>query len=160
MIPHWTQAQQALCWELYNTPGVEIAFWNSDQHGRPCNGGTGDAPPLGGWQDGPPDARPCVLGTYHATTTPHRWGGCRVWVVALRDVVLREDGKLAARGRLVIGEILPGEALIAGVAARTGRRDLGGANLSGVYLSGACYSVGTEFPVGFDLVAAGAVLVP
>ena len=132
---HWTPAQRVRVAELYAN-GWALAYWCSDAHGRPVNGGRGVTASPGAVHVG--DAlRPvlCVVGTLHATYEPHRWQGVRVWVVALEPPIATSNEKLGALRREVIGEVLPEEALCPSVAVRLGRVDcLDGANLDGASL--------------------------
>ena len=136
----WNSAQIARINALVNDPNVTLAFYCSDQHGRPANGGSKDPK----WTcfsgavheiEGPLQICKNAL---HATFEPHCWLGSRVWVVALSRFVMHTTTKLGALRREVIGEILPEDCVSASVGARFGLRDLRGANLERVNLSGAC----------------------
>jgi len=136
----WNSAQIARINALVNDPNVTLAFYCSDQHGRPANGGSKDPK----WTcfsgavheiEGPLQICKNAL---HATFEPHRWLGSRVWIVALSRFVVCTTTKLGALRREVIGEILPEDCVSASVGARFGLRDLRGANLECVNLSGAC----------------------
>ena len=136
----WNSAQIARINALVNDPNVTLAFYCSDQHGRPANGGSKDPK----WTcfsgavhevTGPLQICKNAL---HATFEPHRWLGSRVWIVALSRFVMHTTTKLGALRREVIGEILPEDCVSASVGARFGLRDLRGANLECVNLSGAC----------------------
>ena len=136
----WNSAQIARINALVNDPNVTLAFYCSDQHGRPANGGSKDPK----WTcfsgavhevTGPLQICKNAL---HATFEPHRWLGSRVWIVALSRFVVCTTTKLGALRREVIGEILPEDCVSASVGARFGLRDLRGANLECVNLSGAC----------------------
>ncbi len=140
-MSHWTEAQQARLRECV-AQGDAIAYWTSDAHGRPTNGGTCD-----GWaaypgmvQTLPLPTGLCGPGALHATMQPHRWAGCRVWVVALRGDVLRVADKFRACEREILGEVFPEEAMDESVGVRLGRKDLRGAYLRGANLSRASLS--------------------
>ena len=86
--------------------------------------------------DGP--LRECSGHALHATRDPHRWAGCRVWIVALiGERIDGSDHKSAALCREIVGEVLPEDASDLRVAVRVGIRNLAGANLAGANLYGA-----------------------
>ena len=140
LINGWTTRQQRRLQECIDA-GHTIAYWNSDQHGRPCNGGRC----ADGWRArvglvqriDAEVAAPCGPGALHATHEPHRWSGCRVWVVALSGSVVVHTGKLGATVREFLGEVLPEHAWAASVGVRVGRKDLYGADLRSANLRGA-----------------------
>jgi hypothetical protein len=41
----------------------------------------------------------------HATLTPHKWKGERLWIVALIGEVIRDETKMGALKREIIGEV-------------------------------------------------------
>ncbi len=134
-LPHWKPSQRKRLQDCINA-GATIAYWNSDTFGRPTNGGTHD-----GWQarvglvqEIPGPLEICGAGALHATLSPHKWKGTRVWVVALHGEVKRQEDKFGALRREFLGEILPEEGWVsASVAVRVGA-DLRGANLEGANL--------------------------
>ena len=110
----------------------------TDQHGRACNGGKADPLTIGRWSE----AREPVLceSGWHVTDNPHRWHGCRVWLVIGEGCGGREGDKLVYRRVLPVAEVDPLRCLDARVFARCGRlsgADLSGANLSRANLFGA-----------------------
>ena len=138
---HWTAAQMQRLSDLLDQ-GVEIAYWNSDAYARPANGGTGNTQVYPGLvQEIPGPLKLCGSGALHATLHPHKWTGCRVWLVALFGSVQKEQNKLGALKREILGEILPEEAIFdAGLACRLGIKNFSGANLSRADLSRAYLS--------------------
>ena len=110
---HWTQAQRDR-FDFCVAQGDTLAFCNTDQHGRPANGGTGRQSAATGLiqtlGNGHGPTVLCGAGALHATLKPHQWRGCRTWVVALRgDVQWSGSNKCGGRVREFIGEILPEE---------------------------------------------------
>ena len=119
-----------------------LAYWCSDHHGRPANH-TCETDPRewtarpGLMQEVPGPLKPCSAHALHATREPHRWQGCRVWIVALLGE-RRNDDKGAALRREIVGEVLPEDCHGAPqVGVRIGRKDLSGASLDGASLVGA-----------------------
>ena len=133
----WTQAQISRSLEL-EAAGATLAFYCSDQHGRPVNGGSQNPkwtcfPGAVHQIDGP--LALCTDHALHATFQPHRWLGSRVWVVAMIGDMQRED-KIGALHREVIGEILPEDCIDPSIGVRIGIRNLSGSVLRGSDLSG------------------------
>jgi len=111
----------------------------TDQHGRPINGGHAEALQIGVWSE---RVRPelCRSG-WHTTSEPHRWAGCRVWLVEGRERGTRSGDKRVWGQVRPLGEVDPVRCLDRSVLVRC-RANLSGANLSranliGAYLSGA-----------------------
>ncbi len=155
---HWKVEQQERLLQLMND-GVQIAYYNTDAHGFPCN----NKPPNGYWDlmwkaepgkiqkvSGP--LKICSANALHATLEPHLWMGSRVWMVAMHGEIQWAEDKCASLKREILGEILPHETFCPKVGIRIGRKDLSGAklyraklsranlseaNLSGANLSGA-----------------------
>ncbi len=139
--PSWSLAQRErlqrfLDKQAANPTTTWVGYWCSNQWGQSANGGSGlqaAAPWVTHEVAGP--LEPCSPRALHATLEPHRWKGCRVWVVAL--VGDREDcpdNKSAALRREIIGEVLPADVICHSIAARM---NLSGADLSWANLSGA-----------------------
>ena len=127
-----------------------VGYWCSDQWGRPGKCSDQWGRPANG------DARldavypglvQSMEGTLspglQATREPHRWRGCRVWVVALLGMridsravssALRREVSSALR-REIVGEVLPDECLSPQCAVRIAP-NLGGADLRGADLRG------------------------
>jgi hypothetical protein len=87
-------------------PGATLAFWKSDTDGLPCNGGRSVEPARAGLRQmtaGPLNL--CHAGVLHATLNPDKWEGGRLWIVALRGEVARQNDKLGALDREIIGEV-------------------------------------------------------
>jgi hypothetical protein len=96
-MSHWTETQQARLCELIDS-GATLAYWCSDQFGQASNGGTKDfrvSPGLVQTLERKA-TQLCDAGALHATLQPHRWRGCRVWIVALSGDVQHESDKLGA----------------------------------------------------------------
>ncbi len=134
---HWTKAQHAALKRAQKAKAT-IAYWCSDAHGRPANGGVG-------LERARPGLRQkiegtlvlCGSGALHATMSPHKWKGVRVWVVALLGEVQTQDDKHGALRRTFIGEVLPEEVSAPSVAVRLGVKQLEKANLTGADLRSA-----------------------
>jgi len=136
-MTHWATEQQTRLSGLMKDPLVTISYWCSDQHGYPANGGSSEPVYSGLIQEISGPLEICTSKALHATTFPHKWKGCRVWIVALFGEVQKEGDKLGALKREILGEILPNECLDDSIGVRIGRKDLSGADLSGADLSGA-----------------------
>ena len=106
----------------------------TDQHGRPANGGEAEALKVGTWSK---RVRPelCRSG-WHTTSEPHRWAGCRVWLVEGREPGTRSGDKRVWGQVRPLGEVDPVRCLDRSVLVRC-RANLSGANLSRASLSGA-----------------------
>ena len=136
----WTAKQRNHLRRLMRQ-GARIAYWCSDAQGRPANHRMepAEAPAWaarpGLVQEVAGPLRACSEHALHATLEPHRWAGCRVWVVGLVGEVVEGADRLACLRREIVGEVLPECALDPSVGVRVGRRDLAGANLSGANLS-------------------------
>ena len=101
-IAKWTDAQRA---RLSGIGGAFVAFWRSDKHGKPSNGGNGAPVGVGSVQE---IAGPLVLcgpRALHATMNPDKWRGERVWIVALHGEVIHQDDKCGALKREILGEV-------------------------------------------------------
>ena len=85
--------------------GCTLAFWRSDQSGRPINGGSGPsvAPGLIDEVEGPLTL--CTHNALHATLNPLKWRGARLWVVALYPPVKRDGDKLGSLKREILCEV-------------------------------------------------------
>jgi uncharacterized protein YjbI with pentapeptide repeats len=135
----WSKRQRDHLLRLIRT-GATIAYVVTDQHGRPCNGGTNTRknqlyPGLVQEVKGPLE-----LGTaraLHGTYEPHRWSGCRVWVAGFVGEIARDKDEIAALCREIVGEVFPECAFSASVGVRIGRKDLAGEDLRGAYLANA-----------------------
>jgi hypothetical protein len=113
----------------------------TDQYGRPCNGGSGPALPIGRWSPRVEVAL-CKSG-WHTTDEPHRWRGCRLWLVEGRGRCDAGEGgnKRAWEQIRPLAEALPEECLDPKLLVRCAPSlryaDLRGVCLSGAYLRGA-----------------------
>jgi hypothetical protein len=136
----WSDSQQARLRELMADGNVTIAYWCSDAHGRPANGGKGTTAKVGLIEEIEGPLEICSKKALHATHSPHVWQGSRVWMVALFGPVQQDRDKFGSLKREFLGEIMPEEALNDSVGMRLGRKDLRGANLSGAKLIGAYLS--------------------
>lgn len=138
----WTHSQLRRLGKLRRAERREpastwLGYWCSDQHGRPANHQALTTAQAAAWTavagatqtvDGP--LKPCTAHALHATREPHRWTGCRVWIVALLGE--RDDGadhKSASLRREIIGEVALEDANDPSVGVRVGRMDLRSANL-------------------------------
>jgi hypothetical protein len=79
----------------------------SDALGRPCNGGSGTKAAPGLVEEIPGPLQICTRNALHATRSPGKWKGQRMWVVALYgDVQYDEDGdKYGALKREFLAEL-------------------------------------------------------
>ena len=135
----WTRAQQrrlAKLLPLNDSPDVWLGFWCSDQHGRPANGGTGGPVSVGQEQTLTGDLEICTANALHGTREPHRWAGCRVWIVALHGKREEHSDKAGALRREVIGEVTPLDCIDPRIAVKIGDKldCLDGASLVGARL--------------------------
>jgi len=101
----WPEPQRDRLANLRNQ-GATIAFWKSNRHAKPCNGGTDFTAFTGLVQEvqGPLALHgPHAL---HATLNPHQWKGERLWIVALLGKVVEAEHKLGALKREILGEAI------------------------------------------------------
>ena len=119
--------------------GARIAYWCSDEHGRPTNHRCVDFPEAspGFVFEVEGQLNPCSERALHATFEPHRWKGCRIWVVALWGEVKEEDRKLCALKREIIDEIKLEDEMPPQVGVKVGYKKLASADLRGADLAGA-----------------------
>ena len=119
---HWTKKQTERLAYLLDEGKSWIGYWCSDQFGRPSNGGMSRKPVRPGMMQkiDPAHVRICEYG-FHATLHPHRWVGCRVWIVALHgsmpwdkgsDKITIRDDKACAATREILGEVYPEESFL------------------------------------------------
>jgi len=88
--------------------GAVIAFWRSGPDGKPVNGGSGPPRTIGMVEEEAGPLLPCQAGALHATMSPSKWKGERLWVVALYPPVEMVDkDKFAAKKREILAEIVP-----------------------------------------------------
>lgn len=86
--------------------GAVLAYWRSDSEGKPCNSGTGGPRRVGMIEELKGPLVPCTKGALHATMQPEKFGGERLWAVALYPPVERVDEeKLASLKREILAEI-------------------------------------------------------
>jgi hypothetical protein len=90
------------------TTGQFLAFWKSDDSGRPSNGGSGTVASNGLVEkiDGP--LKICTRRALHATTDPTKYYGDRVWLVDMRGELQFQDDKVGALEREIICELKQG----------------------------------------------------
>ena len=136
-LPHWKPSQRKRLNKLLLDTSTTIAYWCSDSNGKPTNGGKELPSVYPGLIQEIEGKLVFCKNALHATFTPHLWKGSRVWIVALSGEVIKEEDKLGARRREILGEVLPEEAFSESVGVRLGRKDLAGVNLSFANLSGA-----------------------
>ena len=101
----WPTAQRERLAALQSA-GAKIAYWRSDEKGRPANGGRGVVAEIGSTHKAPGPLNLCHSGTLHATLIPPKWTGERWWIVALIGEVQGDDEKYGALEREIIGECL------------------------------------------------------
>lgn len=120
-------------------------FWRvSGPGGGSCNGGFGKVQPCsqgepGPWSNHVKNPKICERG-WHATTDPVRWGGSRVALVEVDEVVSRLDDKIVChmlRELAVIDRCVDARIWVAAHRANLQGAYLQGANLRGAYLQGA-----------------------
>lgn len=86
--------------------GAQIAFWRASEDGRPCNNGTGPPRTVGMVEEEPGPLVACQRGALHATLSPNKWTGERLFIVALYPPVLKvDDDKFASLKREILAEI-------------------------------------------------------
>ena len=102
----WTQDQRARLTELLGQQDVTVAYWRSDEQGRPANGGQADPVAVGTVQTVEGPLAICTERALHATRMPPKWKGERIWIVALHGELQEEDDKLGALKREILGEAL------------------------------------------------------
>jgi hypothetical protein len=91
--------------ETLRARGATLAYWRSDNHGQPCNGGRGMMPAAPGVIheiDGPLAIDKHGL---HATLAPPTWKGEQCWLVALSGELQRDGNELAALRREIIARL-------------------------------------------------------
>jgi hypothetical protein len=87
--------------------GATIAYWRSDPNGKPCHGGRSQEVARAGLLQeiaGPLEI--CSARALHATLDPMKWDGARLWIVALLGEVQRQEDKLGALRREIVGEVV------------------------------------------------------
>ena len=121
--------------------GATLAYWNSDAQGRPANHKPEHPEDWtaypGAIQTVKGPLQVCGPNALHATLTPHKWAGSRVWLVALWGEVQEQENKFGALKREILCEIFPEDAIDQSVAVRIGVKHLPGADLDGANLGGA-----------------------
>ena len=101
----WQPAQRARLAELEKA-GAIIAYWRSDKDGRASNGGRNDPVGPGTVEKIAGPLQLCTSRALHATLKPEKWKGERWWIVALIGEVAKDDDKMGALQREIIGECL------------------------------------------------------
>jgi hypothetical protein len=123
----------------------------TDKHGRPANRGSAEAIAIGEWSPTVESPQICSHG-WHTTSQPHRWRGCRVWLVEGEGLGGADGDKAVWQRIRPLAEVDPaGPVLSASIWIRCAPRpavrsmrgaklvdaDLTGADLTGAYLVGA-----------------------
>jgi hypothetical protein len=106
-----------------------IAYWCCDAYDRPANGGKSSQSAFPGMIeriDGPLLLSSKAL---HATFAPHKWNGCKVWVVGLMGKVQRKDDEVGSLHREFVGLVYPEHCIDPSVGVRIGKKDLQSAYL-------------------------------
>src|ERR1051326_1680433 len=92
--------------QLVADPDVSFGFWKSDTDGLPKNGGKWSEPVRPGMvQEIAGPLNICSSRALHATVEPEKWEGERVWLVALFGETQRQEDKMGALKREILGEI-------------------------------------------------------
>ena len=92
--------------EPFSQPNVVVAFWRSDENGRPSNGGSRSSQAFVGKTecvDGP--LRLCSENALHGTMDPAKWKGERWWIVALHEPVQKQDDKIGSLKRTILADL-------------------------------------------------------
>ena len=82
-----------------------VAFWRSKSDGTPSNGENSSTAEVGQLQEVPGPLRLCSSHALHATMSPEKWDGDRLWIVALWGKVVYEDDKMGALKREILEEV-------------------------------------------------------
>ena len=98
----WSYAQR----EKLRLSKGKIAFWKSTKSGMPANGGNGAPVSTGMVQVDSGPLNLCRPGTLHATAIPPKWEGDRLWIVAMHGKTKKENDKVGALKREIIGECI------------------------------------------------------
>ena len=84
------------------THGATLAYWKSEQGGKPANGGSGDARTVGMVEEIPGPLNICTSHALHGTLNPLRWKGDKMWIVALYPPVEKDGDKLGSLKREIL----------------------------------------------------------
>jgi len=103
-ISKWSGEQKENLKKAVSSGGF-LAFWKSLSNGTPANGGSGKPVAVGDVQKENGPLVLCRKGTLHATLDPHKWKGDRLWIVALYGEVARDQSKVGALEREILGEV-------------------------------------------------------
>jgi len=105
-------------------------WWRcTDQHGRPDNGGKAEPLTQPGQISEAVAPILCKSG-WHVTSQPHRWRGCRVFMVeGIGQQGDQEEDKTVFEQIRILAEVDPEKCLMASIRARCGRKDLQNADL-------------------------------
>jgi hypothetical protein len=101
----WTDAQRARMEEL-RALGAKVCFWRSKKDGTAIHGRKIEPATPGLVQTVKGPLEICTNRALHATLIPPKWGGDRLWVVALIGETVGDDEKYGALHREIIGECL------------------------------------------------------
>jgi len=85
--------------------GVVPAFWRSNMHGFPANGGTGHQRKVGMVEEISGVFQPCTKTALHGTHNPKAWKGERWWIVGLYQPVAVDANKLASAKRIILRDL-------------------------------------------------------
>ena len=85
--------------------GATLAYWRSDENGRPANGGRGLIAKAGDVHETHGPLRCCAPGTLHATLLPQKWKGERLWLVAMIGETVTQEDKIGALKREIIADL-------------------------------------------------------
>lgn len=102
IVATWPNAQRSRVDNVLRE-GATLAFWRSTADGRPSNGGGGGTRYIGTVEEIAGPLELCGRGALHATLEPGKWKGDKVWIVALFGEIAKDDDKIGALKREILG---------------------------------------------------------
>ena len=103
-ISQWSTNQKEKLQTAVSSGGF-LAFWKSLKDGQSANGGSGKPCSIGDIHEELGPLNLCRKGTLHATLNPDKWKGDRLWIVALYGEIARDENKIGALKREILGEV-------------------------------------------------------